>query len=258
MLACALVETRTEARPRDQVAVGLEARHVETNLAGHHVDDVVAEARHGVQIVDVLSKVTEGRAHARLQIANSLLKFIHLAEVQTEQEAMMVGHPPPQCLDELLAGSLEAADAQVHELFGIGLAGNQRLEDLASTGAHDVADRARELDVGVLENLLNAVGVLHDLASELLTCSREVADLLDRCWRHKAAADQPVGEQVSKPHRIVHVRLAPGNVLDVLRVRKHELERILEHVPDRLPVNAARLHHDMRALVPRHPLGQRE
>ena len=76
-----------------------------------------------------------------------------------------------------------------------------------------IAYCARELDVGVLERLLEAVSVLHDLSRELLATPREIANLLDvRRW-HEAATDEVVREQVGQPHRIVESDLRPGTFL---------------------------------------------
>jgi hypothetical protein len=62
---------------------------------------------------------------------------------------------------------------------------------------------------------------------------------------------------VGDPRGVVNVRLAPRNILDVHRVGEHEFERLLEHVPHRLPVNAGRLHRHMRHVLLREPIAQR-
>jgi hypothetical protein len=65
-----------------------------------------------------------------------------------------------------------------------------------------------------------------------------------------------VREQVGDPGGAVHVGLASPEVLDVHRVGEHQLERLLEHMPDRLPVDAGGLHRDVRHLVFGEPVSQ--
>jgi hypothetical protein len=63
-------------------------------------------------------------------------------------------------------------------------------------------------------------------------------------------------EQVGDPHRIVHVSLPAGHVLDVHRVGQHELERAIENMPDRLPVDAGGLQPNVRAAALAEPIRQ--
>ena len=53
---------------------------------------------------------------------------------------------------------------------------------------------------------------LRELAGQLCSRSCQVAQLLDRGWRHKARPDQTVRQKVGDPHRVVDVTLAAGNI----------------------------------------------
>jgi hypothetical protein len=68
------------------------------------------------------------------------------------------------------------------------------VEDRSLAHAHDVRDDRGDLEVGVLQSFLDPLDVLRLLAHELLAGAGERAQLLDRRWRHEAAANQPVGE----------------------------------------------------------------
>jgi hypothetical protein len=83
--------------------------------------------------------------------------------------------------------------------------------------------------------------------------ARQVADLTDLRWRHEALAQQPVLQQPAQPRRVAGVRLATGDVLDVLSVDQPHVEVALEHVVDGLPVDACALHRDMRHAALRKP-----
>ena len=61
--------------------------------------------------------------------------------------------------------------------------------------------------------------------------------------RHEARSDQTMGEKICQPGGIVDVSLAARHVLDLSGIRQHQLKiAITEDMPDRLPVDAGRLH----------------
>jgi hypothetical protein len=62
-----------------------------------------------------------------------------------------------------------------------------------------------------------------------------------------------VAEQVRNPFRILHVGLAPWNLLDMLSVRYHDLQPSLQNGVDRLPVHSRTLHGHMRAAFREQP-----
>src|SRR5258708_23086206 len=86
-----------------------------------------------------------------------------------------------------------------------------------------------------------------DLADELFARACQIAEFLDRRRWYEDAADQAVGQQIRDPRRIVPVALATRDVANVHRVGQDEGERLLEHVPDRLPVDARSFHRHVRA-----------
>lgn len=90
---------------------------------------------------------------------------------------MMGGDVAVQGVAELGLGGLEAALAAGRQPVRVGLPGDEGLEDGAAGGAEEVAEQAGELEVGVLEDLLDALGVLGNLADELLAGAGEVAQL---------------------------------------------------------------------------------
>jgi hypothetical protein len=81
---------------------------------------------------------------------------------------------------------------------------------------------------------------------------------LGRMVRHETGPDQPMSQQIGQPCGIVDVGLTTGHVLQVGRVRQDQLELTVgENVPDRLPINARRLHDDVRHAFCRQPIGQK-
>ena len=72
------------------------------------------------------------------------------------------------------------------EFFGIRLACDHGLQHAPPAGAHDVRDHRTQLDVRLFQNRLDTLHVLHDLAHQLLARSGQIAQLLNRRWRHEA------------------------------------------------------------------------
>jgi hypothetical protein len=94
------------------------------------------------------------------------------------------------------------------------LAGDHGLDHPPTAHTHQVADHPAELDVGFFERLLEALDMPGLLANQLLAGPHQRAQFLDVFPRHEARLDQPAGQEIGDPHRIVHVRLAAGNSLD--------------------------------------------
>jgi hypothetical protein len=79
---------------------------------------------------------------------------------------------------------------------------------------------------------------------------RSSAHLLGRRLGHEAGADQAMGQQVRQPERVGDIGLAAGHVLHVRRIGQHQGEvTVGQDVPDRLPINACRLDHQVRAAL---------
>src|ERR1700746_1578440 len=75
--------------------------------------------------------------------------------------------------------------------------------------------------------------------------------------RDEARSDQAMSEKFGKPHGIVDVGLAARYVFHMRGIRQYQLELpIIEDMPDRLPVDAGRLHRHMSTFVGSQPLGQ--
>ena len=73
----------------------------------------------------------------------------------------------------------------------------------------------------------------------------------------KAPAQQPMLVELLQPLRIVHIRLAAGDMLDVAGVDQQHLEAArFEDLEDRNPVHASRLHRDRRDADRREPIRQ--
>ena len=145
------------------------------------------------------------------------------------------------------------------EPLRIALACHQRIEHRAPAPAQHVGEHGVELDVGILQRLVDALGVTGLLAHQLLAGAQESAQVLRRAVRHEACPDQAMRQEFGEPGGVAHVGLAPRHVLHMRGVRQNKLQfAVGKHVPDRPPVHAGRLHGDLRAVVLRKPVRQRQ
>ena len=117
---------------------------------------------------------------------------------------------------------------------------------------------AVELDAGVLERLVQPVGLALALGDLRLAIAGQRPQPPLRLGRHEAAAQQPGLHQLAQPLRVADVGLAARHVLDVAGVAQRQLEVVLEHVPDRLPIDAGGLHRHVRDRVRGQPVAQRD
>ncbi len=110
----------------------------------------------------------------------------------------------------------------------------------------------------VLEQLLQALHLTHAFLDEASSTAGEVAQLSDRLRRHEAPAQKTALGELGQPGRVRGVGLASREVLHVPGV--DELGAgdalFLEHVPDRLPIDARGLHDDEGHSLGDEPLSQ--
>jgi hypothetical protein len=85
--------------------------------------------------------------------------------------------------------------SQIGELLGVGLPGDEGLQDRPPRAAQNAREDAPELQVRVFEGFLDPQGVLGDLPHQLAGAC-EITQLLDRRRGHEARTDQPVRQQV--------------------------------------------------------------
>src|SRR5208283_2516105 len=97
-----------------------------------------------------------------------------------------------------------------------------RLQNAAAAPAQDVGNDRGQLDVGLLQRRLNPLSVTDDLARQLTPRAGQVAQVLDRLRRHEAGPDQPVGEKVGDPGRVIGVALTARHVAYVRGVGENQ------------------------------------
>jgi hypothetical protein len=147
-----------------------------------------------------------------------------------------------QCGLQVVALELERAARQAEQAGDV-LALDQTLDHRRGGHAVEVADHAAEFDAGVVEHLVQPVelGAVH--VGELAPIARDQAQLGQVLRRNEAGAHQAEAGQHGQPLRIAHVGLAPGHMLDEMRVDDPGRDAgVLQVRVHALPVDAGAFH----------------
>jgi len=158
----------------------------------------------------------------------------------------MVVEVPGQGLLELAELGAHARAGQLGEHLGVTLPTDHCLEHLPARHPEDVACHTRQLDLGVLQELLHPLLLPGPLADQGAPVPGQVTQPADRGWRHEAWPAHAPLDHLGQPHRIELVGLgAAGDVLDVAGVEQPAGESFgFQQVERRLPVVAGGLHRD--------------
>ena len=183
-----------------------------------------------------------------VELSDGPFELLDRLQVLPDQEAMMIARTSVQRGGEILAGAGEPRMAEFGQSSQIALPCDDCLQDAPAAEAQDVGNDRGELDVGFLQRRLNPLGVTDDLARQFAPRPGQVAQFLNRLRRHETGADETVGEEIGDPRRIVGVALAARHIANARGVGENQAEVLAQHVPDRLPIDAGRLHRHVRHL----------
>jgi hypothetical protein len=144
---------------------------------------------------------------------------------------MKIGQPAVQNLAQFLARGFDPPIGQIRQFRRTRHPRDHRFYHPPSAKAENIADHRVELDVGLFQRLLNPLDVAGLLAGHLLV--RAAASAAPGALSgNEARLDQATSRQIGDPHRVVDVRIAAGDVLDVGRVRRYQFEvAVAEDVP---------------------------
>jgi hypothetical protein len=115
-------------------------------------------------------------------------------------------------------------------------------EHVPAGHSQHVAGDGTQLDVGILEDLLDAVGDGALLSDQLGALSCQFPQFADGLRGNEAGLEQATLQELGDPFAVLDVGLATGHLLDVLGIDQQQLELSFQDVEDRLPVHAGRFH----------------
>src|SRR3981081_4417265 len=109
---------------------------------------------------------------------NRAIELIDLPEMELEQKTMMCRHAPAQSFLHLGLGALHARMCQCGEPYGISLASYDGVEHCPSALAEQIRQFGLDFDVGILQRLVNALGMAGLLPDQLLAGAQQHTQFL--------------------------------------------------------------------------------
>jgi hypothetical protein len=159
-----------------------------------------------------------------------------LVEVGPGQEGVVLAEPARQRLGE--RGDLDAGLAlgEIGQQVRVAFARDRCFEHGPPGDAHDVGGHRRELDAGVLQQLLQVLRDLAALAGRVGPGAGGVAEFPHRLGWHERGPQQTVGAQLRQPRGVGDVGRAAGQVLGVAGVGQDHVQAVGQQVEEGLPV----------------------
>ena len=243
-----LVVAGAASGPGGEVPGGREHGHVDADLG----DD--APRRCGAATPGIVhSSSTAGRERAELLLdrvgepVDLLVEEVEVGEDRADHQRVMGVEAALQRLAQRRELRAQPALGEVGEHLGVGRARNERVEHRPAGLAEDVGGDAVELDAGVLERLVQPVGLALALRDLRLAIPRQVPQLRAAAWAARSSPRNSPASISWQSHCASETSvLRPGTCLTCRALHERQLEVVLQDVPDRLPIHAGRLHRDVR------------
>lgn len=188
------------------------------------------------------------RDDLRIELAQRHLGVLQTGQQRPHQQRMMLIEPPRERLSQVGEPAAHPVTGEVLHHHRAPLPGDQRAEHGPRGPTGDVRRHHRQLDRGVLQQLLQPARVTRAVPHHLQAVAGQVAQLTDLRRRHKRRTQQPMLEQLGDPLRVLHIGLATRHRLHVSGVEQpalHPLTLLRAHklAPDCATTSAGRPRH---------------
>ena len=244
--------------PRREVPGAGEDAHVRADLGDDHFGGAPLNTRDAAQQLNGRVERGDALLDRVRQPVDLLIEEVQVREDRADQQRVQIVEAALQGFPKRGDLLTQAPLREIGEHLGISRAGHERVEHRPAGLAQQVRRDAVQLDVGVLQRLVQPLRLALALSDLRLAIPGELPQVADRLWRHEVGLQQPRLGKLTQPRRVAHVGLAARDLLDVTGIDEHQLEVVLEDVPDRLPIHPGRLHDDLRHAVRRQPIAQRQ
>jgi hypothetical protein len=184
MLARALVVAGAVAGPAGRVLGGGEDAHVRAELGDQDLGGALVHAADGVEARELLGEGRHGAIDLGAHGLDGLVQVVEVGEELADEEGVVGAEVAEQGVSQ--GGQLLAqlAAGEIREDNGVGGAGHQGLEHGPPGGAEQTRGDRGELDPGVFEDLVEAVGVACALLDKEFPVAGEprfIVPLLRKC-----------------------------------------------------------------------------
>jgi hypothetical protein len=209
------------------MARGGEAAHVDTDLGDDHLGGGAANPTDLIQPVDRRRERADHLLDLGLQRGDVGAGLVDTAKHGGQQEPVMVAEAADKGLLQQTPLGAQPGPGQLGQDLGVALPGHQRGQHGPAGDPKDVAGDHRQLDLGVLQQLLHPLLLRGPPRHQIGAVAGQVPQAADRRWRDEAGPQQlPLGD-LGEPDRVQPVGLGPpGKVLDVFGVDQPDLEPV--------------------------------
>src|SRR5215469_5980414 len=176
--ARALIVAWRQSGPRDEMTHSGESAHIEADLGDDDFRAERAHARDGAHEFDGSAKGREVGVHLAVHRSDRAIKVIDLSQMKLEQEAVMRRNAATQRLLKLALRGLHVVMRQCRQPHWIALACDHRLKHRSAALTKDIREFGVDLDVGIFQRLLDALGVPRAFANQLLARAQQSPQLL--------------------------------------------------------------------------------
>ena len=186
---------------REYAHVGPDLRHDHLRGAPLNPGDRAQQLNGSLERGDLLpDRLGEAR--------DLLVEEVDVGEDRPDPDGVQSVEAALERLPERRQLGAQAALGELGQQLGIGRARDQCVEHRPARDAEDVGRDAVELDPGVLERLVEAIGLARALGDLRLAIAGEVALRADRLGRHEARLEQARLEQLAHPGGVGDVGLS--------------------------------------------------
>lgn len=201
-----------------------EPTHVDPDLGDDRLGGDLADADHGAQALNLALERGHLDLQALVEGVDLCTQVVDVVEVGAQHEGVVLAEAALQGEAQLGEPRPGAGEGHLGQHVRVALAGDQGLDHVTRAIAEHIGDDRVELDAGVLQDLLDPLGLPGPLLGELFAISGQVTQAAHHRVGDEAAPQQTALEQRSKPLGIGDVGLSPREVLHMLSVAEQELE----------------------------------
>ncbi len=200
------------------MAVAREPIHVDADLGHEDFRCALIDTGNGIEALHRVREGHQDRRDTLAQRGHGLFEMVEMGEDLGREKGVMGAEVAGERLPQGREFGPHAAPRQLGQDRGVARALHEGLQHGAARGAEDVPGHGRQLDAGIFEHLVDPVRFAGALLDERLPIAREIPELANGCWRHKAPPQKAMLQQLREPRTVLHVRLPARHLFNMRRV----------------------------------------
>ncbi len=210
--------------------------HIGADLREDDFGKATTDPWNGHQVSDQGLKRAQTLGNLLVEVSNGLIEGINEGQLLGDEKPMMGFEPASQRLLKQIAFAAQLAPGQRCQRGGVSSASEQMMEDIGGRNAGEVLDHRRELDVGILQDLLQPQDGASTILDQATAVASQVAEFTLRGIGDKAGTKQAMLQQIGEPFGIADIGFASWNAFDMLGIDEHNLDSAFQHVTQAIQI----------------------